>query len=437
MQHVSLNNMRKVINTLTSIEFFLALVYVLLLLAMTVPYGFPLFAPVVFVYFLIFFMKDASRGEIHIRINLGIFLFLLSILFYFLGVVASHGVIYKSNIRDLKNIASLLMLTWILNRVDWESYNKFAKIFQKLTVPILSFVALFSLYNFYRLIAGSDVIFISMEKAEKAIGISLSGAYNMFALGMFGGIFVAYASFYRSKSSLFKLVCLACIILCSAAIVFSGSRRGWILLSFLGATFLVRGGVRLVKGFFVGEKGNLVSSRSNVFAWVFTIALSAVILVVVWDFEFNVEKPRGLNKLVYRLSTLSAGEGGFSRAFSKRTDRWIYAAELIEDSGVQGLFFGSGFEFLKLYGRRDGVDEGDPHNFIVSAMLYSGFIGSISLLGLILYTILRLFMKREKFGSELLLLYITALVFSITGAPSLFSVRLIPVISLTTFSVKD
>lgn len=371
------------------------------------------------------------------RINLGIFLFLLSILFYFLGVVASHGVIYKFNIRDLKNIAGLLMLTWMLNRLDWESYNKFSRIFQKLAVPILSFVALFSLYNFYRLIAGSNVIFITMEKAEKAIGTSLSGSYNMFALGMFGGIFVAYASFCRSKSSLFKVASLACIILCSAAIVFSGSRRGWILLSFLVAAFLLRSGVRLVKGFFVGEKGILAFSRSNVFACLLTIVLSAAILVVVWDFDFNVEKPRGLNKLVYRLSTLTAEEGGFGRAFFKRTDRWIYAAELIEDSCVYELFFGSGFVFFKLYGRRDGVDEGHPHNFIISAILYSGFIGSIGLVGLIFYTILRLFAKREKYGSELFFLYITALVFTLTGAPSLFSVRLIPVISLTTFSVKD
>ena len=164
------------------------------------------------------------------------------------------------------------------------------------------------------------------------------------------------------------------------------------------------------------------------------------ILVVILDFNFNVEKPREIDKLIYRLSTLGPEEGGFRRAFSKRTDLWTDAGDLIETFNFYELFLGSGFEFLQFYGWKSGGgagSEGDPHNFIISAMLYSGFIGSAAILALIFFTLFQLFTKRDKYGSELLLLYVTTLIFTIIGAPSFFSVRLLPVITLTIFSVKD
>jgi hypothetical protein len=420
-----------------SVEFFLALIYVLLLFSITFPYGFPLFFPFVFVYFVLFLMQDLYKGRVFIKLHFGIMLFIFCILLYVFGILANYGIIYQNNIRDIKNIMSLLCLIFILNRLDWDNYEKFTKIFHKLVVPVLSFVALFSLYNFYRLIAGSDVLFITMEQAEKAIGTSLSGSYNMFALGMFGGIFAAYSGFYRSESALFKVVCFVCILVCSTAIVLSGSRRGWIVLGFFAFAFFLRTGVELAKISFVGVRRIFVFSRKNFFTFFLTITLLGVILVVSWNFNFNIEKPREIKKLVYRLSTLGPEGGGFERAFSKRTNLWLYFGELIDQYSWPELLLGSGFEYLELYGKVfHGKDsEGDPHNFVFSAMLYSGLVGCAGVLALILWTFWLLLKNRKKFGNDIFLLYVTALVFTIIGAPSLFSVRLLPVIMLTTFSV--
>jgi O-antigen ligase len=180
--------------------------------------------------------------------------------------------------------------------------------------------------------------------------------------------------------------------------------------------------------------------RNNLGVVVVLLVLSTVVVAFLAGRTLDVEKPFELNKLVYRFSTLGAEQGGFRRAFSKRTDLWADAGELIETFSIYELCFGGGFEFLKFYGRKAGSgegSEGDPHNFIVSAMLYSGFIGCAAMIALISLTFFQLFKKREKYGTEFLLLYATALVFTITGAPSLFSVRLVPVIILTTFSVRD
>jgi O-antigen ligase len=182
------------------------------------------------------------------------------------------------------------------------------------------------------------------------------------------------------------------------------------------------------------------SVRKNLGVLVVLLFLSTVVVVFLAGRTLNVEKQFELNKLVYRFSTLGAEQGGFRRAFSKRTNLWADAGDLIEEFAYYELFFGGGFEYLKILGRKYSTDadaEGDPHNFIVAAMLYSGFIGCAAMIALISLTLFQLFRKREKYGTEFLLLYVTALVFTITGAASLFSVRLVPVIILTTFSVHD
>jgi len=100
---------------------------------------------------------------------------------------------------------------------------------------------------------------------------------------------------------------------------------------------------------------------------------------------------------------------------------------------------GSGFEFLPIIGEEFSAGknvESDPHNFIIASFLYSGVFGFAGVLALLILTVLRLVKSRDKFGSEFILIYLTVLAFTITGAPSLFSVRLLPVMTLTVFSLS-
>ena len=66
--------------TVLSVEFFLALVYVILLLGMTLPYGVPLFFPIVLLYFTLFFFKNLFSKHLVLNLNAGIVLFLFCIL---------------------------------------------------------------------------------------------------------------------------------------------------------------------------------------------------------------------------------------------------------------------------------------------------------------------------------------------------------------------
>ena len=423
-----------------SAEVILALAYVILIVGLSFPYGVPVFFPFLAMSFCFLFIKNLGKTCLSIKINTGILLFYFCILMYFLALAFNQGKIFKLNNRDLKNIISLLILSCILGPMVWEKYDRFVVFYHRLIVPVMSFVALVSLYNFYHLISGGNAILLGVEKSQYAIGTSVSGSYNMFALGMYAGIFASASAFSRSRSTFFRTLCCLCVVLCTSAVLLAGSRRGWIVIAFL--SFWVLFGLTLSFFRLVLDGGGRVFSyvKNNLGVLVVLFVLCTVGLVFLAGRTLDVEKPLELNKLVYRLSTLGAEQGGFRRAFSKRTDLWADAGELIEAFNFFELFLGSGFEFFQFYGRKSGAgadSEADPHNFIISAMLYSGLIGCVVMVGLISLTLFRLFRKREKYGIDFLLLYVTALVFTITGAPSLFSVRLVPVMILTTFSVHD
>jgi hypothetical protein len=430
----------QLLNKFFSVEFFLALVYMILLLGMTLPYGVPLFFPIVFLYFILFFFRNLFSKHLVLRINTGIVLFLFCIFLYLFGIFLNNGEIYHLNVRDLKNIIGLLLVLLILGCFSWQRYERFIKFYHYLIVPILSGVALFSIYNFYRLIIGSNVMFTGMEKAESNIGVSLSGSYNMFALGMLCGIFAGYFAFPKSRSLVFKVLCVLCILVCSTAVILSGSRRGWIILTCIAGFLLIRYVASMGKSHLMGERRFFSFNKSNFGACIILLGLGCAFVFLSGERNIEIEKPNEIEKVSRRFQTVFGEEGSFVQAFSKRTERWLFALELIEGFSFFEIVLGSGFEFLALFGEEfhPGENaEGDPHNFMITSFLYSGLPGFTGVFAFIILAIFRLMQDREKFGTEFVLVYLTTLAFTITGAPSLFSVRLLPVLSLTAFSVGD
>jgi O-antigen ligase len=426
--------------TVISVEFFLAIVYVILILGITFPYGVPLFFPIIFLYFTLFFFRNLFSKHLALKLNTEIVLFLFCILMYLFGMLSNNGEIYNQNVIDLRNICGLLLILLILGHFSWQKYDRFITIYHYLIVPILSSVALFSIYNFYRLLIGSDVMFISMEKAERIIGISLSGAYNMFALGMLCGVFAGYFSLPKSRSLLFKVLCVLCILACSTAVILSGSRRGWIIFACIAGYLLIRYVISVVKSHLRGEKRIFSFNKLNLGVCIILLAVGCSFVFLSGQRNVEIEKPHEIEKIYYRFQTIFSEEGSFEQAFSARTERWRFALELIENFDFFEIYWGSGFEFVTVIGEEfhPGENaEGDPHNFIIASFLYSGLFGFAGVLALIILTIFRLVQNRDKFGTEFVLVYLTVLAFTITGAPSIFSVRLLPVLSLTTFSVDD
>jgi hypothetical protein len=102
------------IHNLFSVEVILALAYVILIVGLSFPYGIPIFFPFLILSFCYLFVKNIRKPYLVFKLNAGIILFYVCVLLYLLGLVLNQGIIFRLNYRDLKNIASLLILSWIL-----------------------------------------------------------------------------------------------------------------------------------------------------------------------------------------------------------------------------------------------------------------------------------------------------------------------------------
>ena len=415
------NNIRRI----GAIESFLAITYTILLFGMTVPYGFPLFFPFIVICFAIFCIKKRFSLSLNVFYNLGIILFFLCIVFYFMGMLNSGGIIYSANVRDVKNILGLVFIVFILGNFDSEKYKKFLRYFNLLIVPVMSVVAVLSLFNFHRLIIGGDILFINMEKALRWTGATLTGSRNMFALGMFAGLLGGLSGFHNAKSSLLKFLYLFSIGVMGGVLILSGSRRAWVILGIM----VVFGGARILSIFMQyiarGLSGliDIGVTKIVILCSVFGILLGGTTLL--YNKHFTMERERPLKKVSYRLETLFDEEGMFTEAFSKRTERWTYAASLLEGYSFFEMLFGKGFDYLDSFSAKFHPEkaEGNPHNFFLSAALYSGLIGAIVVVFFIGFGFLKLLRNRKMYGQQFVVFFIIALIFAGIGGNSIFSVK--------------
>jgi len=426
------------IKQLASIEGFLAIIYVILLLGMTVPYGFPLFFPFVFVCFIVFLIHKRFTISLVVFNNFGIMLTFFCIILYLLGLIRNDGIIYAANIRDLKNIAGLMIVAFLLGNFNIKKYNLFLDMYSWLIVPILTVVSILCLFNFHRLVSGGDLLFIDVKKRGMAVGASLSGSQNIFALGMFAGLLAAVSGFNKALSVKGKGGYLLSIILLVGVLILSGSRRAWIVLGIMGAYWGVKACGRMVKYMFKGLSGRLEMDVTKAIA---ICGISAILLgagALTYKEVLTIERGYELKRLSYRFGTLFDEEGMFTKAFSKRIERWTHAVSLLEGYSFFEILFGKGFSYLDSFSFRfhPEANEGDPHNFFLSAALYSGLPGAIFIIFLIILGFFKLYTDRKIYGKQFILLFLIALVFIGIGANSIFSVRILPVILLTIFSVN-
>jgi O-antigen ligase len=246
--------------------------------------------------------------------------------------------------------------------------------------------------------------------------------------------------FLESKSALLKTFCLLTVLVCLCAIGFSGSRRGWLILCGVGVYLIVKG----VKTFLVrlmDSRAGLTVSRKRIWTVLCASVIVAFLCLCAWSYtnEVLLGGLSRLEKLEVRFKSIFFGERSSADPFSERLERWDFAAELIEDRALLEILFGSGFGYLGSYGERSpGVkEEGDPHNFVIAAMLYSELVGVFLILALISYAFFKLYKNRKTYGSEFFLIFLTTILFWSVGGNSLFSVKILPVIILTILSLEN
>ena len=421
---------------LISIESILAQAYVVILIGMALPYGIPLFFPIVFFYFLISFIRRSMRGDLSFNANLGFILFYLCVFAYLAGMVSNDGILYRDNVRDIKNIIGLLVLSFLLSEMEAEKFPKFIELFSRLAVIALSITAILSVTNFLGAVTGSTIGLFTFYRGKEYIGASLGGEYNMFALGMFAGLFAACYRFYKSNKILVKCLYLIVIALFILNIVLAGSRRGWVVLALFIIYLCVKMSFRITQWAVLYFRKLKVDTIKAIISIMLALMMGIFIFTSVIG-RFEVKRTIEIKKLTNRFDTVFSDTSKISSAFEQRTLRWKFAADLIQSFSLKELILGSGFSYLMDYGLEFKSDTGEdtPHNIFISSFLYSGILGGVLFIGLIILSVIFVFRYRRIYGEFFILLFITTLMFITPTTNSFFSVRILPIIILTIFSV--
>lgn len=380
-------------------------------LAITVPYGFPLFGLLSIAFVLLKFFT----GRILFKINYGLIFFVITVFFYIFGV-AMTGQLYESIVSDVINIIGY-MLVWILlsdvNRGEYKSLlNNFAIL---MVINGLVFAPI-SIFKFIQLTSGVHWEWLYINNLYPS-GTSLVIDYNMFSLSMLASALMALYMLKNNTYNRYNLVYIITALLCFSTVALAGSRRGWILLF----VFVIILAFILIKKL-ISKQGFLL--RAAIYLpIILLVSFLAFLVAEVLNLSFTVFASEEFSKMKARFDTIQIDS--LDQGLDNRTIRWEYAWELIYQSNIVQLFIGSGFEYLTLFSENFGtaINSDYPHNPILSSLLYSGLIGTLPLMILLIYTALKAFKPSEYRNIYLSIIMLIAFVFVFISANSIFSIK--------------
>src|SRR5699024_4261868 len=212
------------LNYLNRSENSVAILFVLSLISLIIPYGMPLFGAITFLFVCLKFIS----GKIKIRLNLGISLFYLIVVFYFIGLMWTDTMYTRVKV-DLTNIAGYVLLWILLSDLNLDNYKRLLHNIAKYTVVVVFPVSLFALYKFISLTNGNHFEFLYANDGRYPEGTSLMLDYNMFSLGIIPALlFSLYFLIQEEKTSkmIFYFVSFSSTF---TTILLAGSRRAWIV----------------------------------------------------------------------------------------------------------------------------------------------------------------------------------------------------------------
>ncbi len=398
--------------------YILSLGFCSLLLGMMFPYNFPMFATITII---------GSTLLVAVRkvqkLPVLVILYIL-IQLYYLVILSLYGQIYTHNVNDIANmlIVDLFIIQlfcFINNKYQFDKYyrnilNIIA--FASVVVGIIGF------YKFIRQLGGYQIQFFMVEGFQYPWGTSLVVDYNYYALGMISGLVAVYLLIKQSDGLILKYTYFISFLIIVLNILLCGSRRGWIVLFIILIALILK------------ELANIFNIRTLLAA--ILLVLTVIMILSKLNIDATDSTIDELEKLRFRASTIS-GSTETSDSFSPRTERWGYALEMFDDYPLVMQVVGGGFNYLDAYGRRFSVDinvnEDYPHNPILSTLLYSGIVGTILLIVYFMF-VTRLYIFSKKYVYFKYLFFIN-IIFDITSANTLFSIKLTMVLSITAIMV--
>jgi hypothetical protein len=422
------------LGSLEQLQLILAMIVTLSLYGDAFPYRTPIVFPLTV---LGFCWVGLVQRRLTVPANAGFAFTVACVVFYLIGILES-SYLYNLNVRELRNVASLLLLSSILASIrNGREFQTFCKYTQVMGAFAGITLAIIGLYKYNLMAQGRELKFLWFAGRQYPWGTSLIVDYNFYAFAMLAGAISCLFCLYRSSSFGVKALSLLGILLTVASMSFSGSRRGWVtealfLIILIGLT-LRWIGLNLWRSLrtALNAKVNLQS-----IALLFTVAVVAVAALqrlhpAFLDSnrtEFQVQS----KSLEGRLDGLTSP----AASFEGRSDRWVFASRLLENASPMQLLFGQGFTYLHIYAVEFPGDtpEDYPHNPIISAALFSGVIGGLLVCAFLTAAAMRYF-KARKSDIYFASLYLASLFFVLPSYNSIFAGKLFGLLLLIPWSV--
>ena len=216
---------------------FLSTTLLLYILRMVGPYVNYIFIPFLLFYFIFtsyHVVKHYSPVNYIEAIKVNFYLILISVLFLW-GFVITSTLIYPV-FKEVLNVFIILFLCFSLFLFikNKDSFNKFNEIFCKQLIFFSAIISVFGLIKFYFQLRGTEFSFLNFSKQIE--GTSLTSDYNFYALFSFIGIVAilfGLENFIERKYYSQRIIIAILLLLLSLNVLFSYSRRGFILILIL------------------------------------------------------------------------------------------------------------------------------------------------------------------------------------------------------------
>jgi hypothetical protein len=424
----------KLLNPFVQVEYLLALTVCLCVYGDAFPYGIPLVLPMIITGLVWFAFV---RRRLRFPTNTGYLLFILCFAFYLVGILnTSH--LYALNVRDLRNGLAVLILGPLLYSVrESITFERFRNKSQSFGALAASALAVVGLYKFHTTVQGRVIKLFSIQGREYPWGTSLITDYNFYAFAMLAGAISCLFCMLRCSSLLGKTILFLGFAVTLGSMSLSGSRRGWVIEVLLIAVLFGHLVYRMIIKF-VRHVGRVSSTRVDLTLVLatLTVAMVAPFLIERFQAAFRNEPVQRLQnqiqKLEARLNTLSDP----AKSFSGRSGRWTFTLDLLDETSAVQLLFGRGFDYLPMYAVEfhNSTPEDDPHNPILSALLFSGVVGCVPVCLLILLAAIQ-YLKRTTTDLYFASLYAACLFFVIPSYNSIFSGKFFGVLLLLPWSI--
>jgi len=240
------------------------------------------------------------------------------------------------------------------------------------------------------------------------LGSSLSADYNVYSLGLTIGALLSIGLFKKNTKRLFKVLYILTIGIIILSILLSGSRRGVLLSGFIL--------------FCVAYSSQIFSARKQI-TLVTTLIIPTVVVFLISNYWSNIAEyllsTDLLDQSITRVLTLKEELQGQN----ERTSRFTWSLNYFSEGTNLEMIFGSGFEYLKIMGRIFSGDlEDNPHNYLLSSMLYGGIL-SLIFSFLMTYELILSSFNQHRIWYPVVLVII---LFGLTSSNSLFAYRIFP-----------